>query len=71
MIGLECDGFRLFLDRREPLGPMLEFFVADVEAAKQAIVAAGGALLEEDPSIPRLYVRDQFGLIYNLAKAPG
>jgi predicted enzyme related to lactoylglutathione lyase len=68
MIGLEAGGVRLFLDRREPMGPVLEFFVDDVEAAKSAVVAAGGAVLEENASIPRVYVRDRFGLIYNLAK---
>lgn len=71
MIGLEADGFRVFLDRRAPLGPILEFFVADVQASKLAIIADGGVLLEEDSSIPRVYVRDRFGLIYNLARGPG
>jgi catechol 2,3-dioxygenase-like lactoylglutathione lyase family enzyme len=28
MVGLEAGGFRLFLDRREPMGPVLEFFVS-------------------------------------------
>lgn len=70
MIGLEADGFRLYLDRREPRGPILEFFVPDVQAAKAAILADGGELVEEDPSVPRVYVRDRFGLLYNLSKHP-
>lgn len=68
MIGLDAGGFQLFLDRRAPMGPVLEFFVDDVEATKAAIVVAGGAVLEENPAIPRTYVRDPFGLIYNLSK---
>jgi len=69
MIGLECGGLRLFLDRRQSLGPVLEFFSPDVESAKRALVEAGAVVIEETPSLPRLYLRDQFGLIYNLAKA--
>jgi hypothetical protein len=39
-----------------------------VDVAKRAIVAAGGAVLKENPAVPRVYVRDPFGLIYNITK---
>jgi catechol 2,3-dioxygenase-like lactoylglutathione lyase family enzyme len=70
MIGLEADGFRLFLDRAPAYGPVLEFQVDDLEAAKRALIEAGGAIDEENPAIPRCYVTDPFGLTYNLAQRP-
>jgi hypothetical protein len=37
-----------------------------VEAAKNKLLANGCALLEEDPNLPRCYLRDRFGLIFNI-----
>lgn len=71
MIGLEADGFRLFLDRAPPYGPVLELFVDDLEAAKASLVGAGARIDEEDPSIPRCYVTDPFGLTYNIVRKRG
>jgi predicted enzyme related to lactoylglutathione lyase len=71
MIGLEADGFRLFLDRAAAYGPVLEFFVDDLAAAKQALIAAGARIDQDDPSIPRCYVTDRFGLTFNIAQRPG
>jgi hypothetical protein len=68
MIGLEAGGFRLFLDRVPTYGPVLEYFVDDLEAAKQALVAEGARIDQDDPSIPRCYVTDRFGLTYNIAE---
>ena len=36
MVGIETGAFRLFLDPAPPLGPVLEFLVDDVQAAKAA-----------------------------------
>jgi predicted enzyme related to lactoylglutathione lyase len=71
MIGLEAGGFRLFLDRAPAYGPVLEFFVDDLAAAKRALVAAGARIDQDDPSIPRCYVTDPFGLTYNIAQKRG
>jgi catechol 2,3-dioxygenase-like lactoylglutathione lyase family enzyme len=68
MTGLEAGGFRLFIDKAEPYGPVLEFKVDDLEAAKRELGAAGCRIENEDPSIPRCYVRDPFGLIFNIAR---
>jgi catechol 2,3-dioxygenase-like lactoylglutathione lyase family enzyme len=67
MIGLEAGGLRLFLDRAEPYGPVLEFFVEDLEAAKLRLVAAGCRIENDDPSVPRCYMRDPYGLVFNIA----
>jgi catechol 2,3-dioxygenase-like lactoylglutathione lyase family enzyme len=68
MIGLESGAFRLFLDKAEPYGPVLEFKVVDFEAAKQGLVSAGCLIENEDASVPRCYVRDPYGLIFNIAQ---
>ena len=68
MIGLEAGGLRLFVEKAEPFGPVLEFFVDDFEEAKANLVEAGCAVEIEDPSVPKCYMRDPFGLIFNLAR---
>jgi catechol 2,3-dioxygenase-like lactoylglutathione lyase family enzyme len=70
IVGLESGAFRLFLDKAEPYGPVLEFKVDDFEAAKERLVAAGCRIENEDPSVPRCYVRDPYGLIFNIAQKP-
>jgi catechol 2,3-dioxygenase-like lactoylglutathione lyase family enzyme len=70
MVGLESGAFRLFLDKAEPYGPVLEFKVDDFEAAKEGLVAAGCRIENEDPSVPRCYVHDPYGLIFNIAQKP-
>jgi catechol 2,3-dioxygenase-like lactoylglutathione lyase family enzyme len=71
MRGLETGAFRLFLDPGPPLGPVLEVLVDDLAAAKAKLLAAGCVVEQEDPAIPRCYVRDPFGLIFNLGQRSG
>jgi catechol 2,3-dioxygenase-like lactoylglutathione lyase family enzyme len=66
MIGLEAGAFRLFLDRGTPYGPVFDFYVRDLETAKADLVKAGCVIEQEDPSIPRCYLRDPFGLTFNI-----
>ncbi len=68
MIGLEGGGFRLFIEQAEPLGPVFEFFVTDLEAARAALLAKGCHIEAEDASVPKCYVRDPYGLIFNIAE---
>jgi catechol 2,3-dioxygenase-like lactoylglutathione lyase family enzyme len=68
MVGLEAGAFRLFLDKAEAYGPVLEFKVDDIEAAKRQLVAAGCRIENDDPSVPRCYIRDPYGLIFNIAQ---
>jgi catechol 2,3-dioxygenase-like lactoylglutathione lyase family enzyme len=67
--GLETGAFRLFIEPGPLPGPVLEFAVADVNATKTRLLAAGCVLDQEDPSIPSCYIRDPFGLVFNLTKA--
>jgi hypothetical protein len=40
--------------------------VPDVAAARARLVAAGCTVVEEDPRVPRCYLRDPYGLVFNL-----
>jgi hypothetical protein len=42
-------------------GPVFEFLVPELQAA-------GCQVVEEDPELPRLYLRDPYGLTFNLSQ---
>lgn len=68
LVGFETGGFRLFIDKGEAYGPVFEFYVSDLEQAKKTLLEHGCRIELEDPKVPRCYVRDPFGLIFNLAE---
>jgi catechol 2,3-dioxygenase-like lactoylglutathione lyase family enzyme len=68
MIGLEGNHINLYIEQGPPLGPVLEVTVNDVEEAKARLVKNGSVIVKDEPHVPRCYVRDPFGLIYNLTK---
>ena len=69
MVGFETGAFRLYVEKGKEHGPVFEFLVPDVEAAKQQVLDAGCTIVEEDPSLPRCYVKDPFGLVFNIGQA--
>jgi len=70
MVGFETGAFRLYVEKGKPHAPVFEFLVGDVQAEKQRLIAAGCVVVEEDPSVPRCYVRDPYGMVFNLGQAP-
>jgi len=66
LLRVETGAFRLFVESGAPHGPVFDFLVSDVQAMKAKLLAAGCVVLEEDPSVPRCYMRDPFGLVFNL-----
>lgn len=64
--GFETGGFQLFVEQGKTPGPVFEFLVPDVAAARQALLAAGCTVVEEDEQLPRLYMRDPYGLTFNI-----
>jgi len=68
MISLHGPHINMFIERGPALGPVFEVSVGDVEAAKARLVENGCVVVKDEPEFPRCYVRDPFGLIYNLAK---
>ena len=68
LISLLGDRINLFIEPGPALGPVLEVTVENVEAAKERLVMSGCTIVKDEPEFPRCYLRDPFGLIYNLTK---
>jgi predicted enzyme related to lactoylglutathione lyase len=68
MISLHGDHIHLFIEKGPTLGPVLEVTVDSVEEAKTRLVKNGCEIIKDEPDFPRCYVKDPFGLIYNLTK---
>ena len=65
-ISLHGKHINLFIEQGPALGPVLEVTVGDVEEAKLRLVKNGCAIVKDEPDFPRCYVKDPYGLIYNL-----
>ena len=68
MISLCSQHINLFIERGPALGPVLEVTVESVEQAKLRLVKQGCEIVKDEPGFPRCYVKDPFGLIYNLTR---
>ena len=66
MISLHGPHINLFIERGPALGPVLEVTVDSVEGAKARLVKNGCEVIKDEPEFPRCYIKDRFGLIYNL-----
>ncbi|HXW89122.1 MAG TPA: VOC family protein [Terriglobales bacterium] len=66
MIGLHGKHINLFIEPGPALGPVLEVTVASVADAKRRLVKSGCEIVKDEPEFPRCYVKDPYGLIYNL-----
>jgi catechol 2,3-dioxygenase-like lactoylglutathione lyase family enzyme len=66
MIGLHGRHINLFIEPGPTLGPVLEVTVGNIADAKLRLVKNGCQIVKDEPDVPRCYVRDPFGLIYNL-----
>jgi catechol 2,3-dioxygenase-like lactoylglutathione lyase family enzyme len=68
LLGFDLGDFVLYFEHGDDNGSVFEFQVTDVAEAKERMSAHGCLLLEEDPKKPRCYMRDPFGLIFNLTQ---
>ncbi len=68
LLGFDLGGFVLYFERGSDNGSVFELAVPDVAAAKERLLAQGCLLVEENPDIPRCYLRDPFGLIFNVTQ---
>ncbi len=66
LISLHSERINLFIERGPALGPVLEVTVDSVEEAKGQLLKNGCEIVKDEPDFPRCYVKDPFGLIYNL-----
>ena len=67
MIALHGKNINLFIEPGPALGPVLEVAVDDVAAAKLRLLANGCEIVKDEPDFPPCYMKDPFGLIYNLS----
>ena len=68
MIGLHGPNINLFIEPGPALGPVLEVTVKDVPEAVNRLVESGCRVVKDEPEFPRTYVKDPFGIIYNLTR---
>ena len=68
MISLHGKHINLFIERGPALGPVLEVAVASVEEAKLRLVKNGCEIVKDEPEFTRCYIKDPYGLIYNLTR---
>jgi catechol 2,3-dioxygenase-like lactoylglutathione lyase family enzyme len=66
MVSLHGRHINLFIERGPALGPVFEVTVDSVEAARLRLVKNGCGVIKDEPDFPRCYVKDPYGLIYNL-----
>ena len=66
MISLHGQNINFFIERGPALGPVFEVTVGSVEEAKLRLTKSGYEIVKDEPDFPRCYVKDPFGLIYNL-----
>ena len=66
MISLHGKHINLFIERGPALGPVLEVTVKNVQDATRRLVENGCEVVKDEPEFPRIYIKDPYGLIYNL-----
>jgi predicted enzyme related to lactoylglutathione lyase len=66
MVSLKGRNISLFIEEGPALGPVLEVTVPDVAEARKRLVENGCEIVKDEPEFPRVYLRDPFGLTYNL-----
>jgi catechol 2,3-dioxygenase-like lactoylglutathione lyase family enzyme len=66
LLGFETGSFMLYVEPGSAPGAVFEIATGDVAAAKARLLQHGCTIVEEDPSVPRCYVRDPHGLVFNL-----
>jgi predicted enzyme related to lactoylglutathione lyase len=66
MISLHGKHINLFIERGPTLGPVLEVAVKNIEETTRRLVENGCEIVKDEPEFPRIYIKDPYGLIYNL-----
>ncbi len=69
LVGFDTGAVTVYYEPGEPGEPVFDFLVDDIAATRVRLTAAGCKIIEENPAIPRVYVRDPFGLIFNIEQA--
>ena len=70
LVGFETGSICLYIEKGDDHGPVFEFLVRDIQAAKKMLTSSGCSVVEENPSTPRCYIQDPFGLVFNIGQDP-
>jgi catechol 2,3-dioxygenase-like lactoylglutathione lyase family enzyme len=68
MISIHGENINFFIERGPAHGPVFEVTVPNVRAAVAALQSKGCEVVKDEPNVPRTYVRDPYGLTYNLTE---
>jgi hypothetical protein len=71
VVGFDTGSIILYFERGEANGSVFEFEVDDLDEAKKNLLGNGCVLVEENPSLPRCYLQDRFGLLFNITQTYG
>jgi hypothetical protein len=66
LIALKGPNINLHIERGPKLGPVLEVTVENIDEAKKRLQKLGCYIIKDEPKVPRCYIQDMNGLIYNL-----
>ncbi len=66
LISIAGKNINMYIERGPALGPVLEVTIGNVAEARERLIQNGCIVLKDEPEFPRCYVRDPYGLIYNL-----
>jgi catechol 2,3-dioxygenase-like lactoylglutathione lyase family enzyme len=66
----ETGHIRLFLDEGEPMPPIMELIVPDLEAARIELEANGCKVIRWEGKGKPCYIKDPFGFLFNLYEEP-
>lgn len=69
VLGFETGSFCLYVEKGSQPGPVFDFLVPDMRETKDRLVAAGCTIIDENPAVPRCYLKDPFGLVFNIEQA--
>lgn len=69
-IELDASPIRLFIDQGPPLGPIMEIVVDDLETARVELLAHGCTEVRWDGRGKPCYLRDPFGICFNVWEDP-
>jgi catechol 2,3-dioxygenase-like lactoylglutathione lyase family enzyme len=68
MVGFDAGSFRLYVERGTAHGPTFDFLTPDIQSTKKRLLRAGCVVVEEDSTVPRCYLRDPFGFVFNIGE---
>ncbi|MFZ1049386.1 MAG: VOC family protein [Candidatus Sulfotelmatobacter sp.] len=68
MVSLHGKNINFFIERGPALGPVFEVTVESVQEAKTRLKKKGCQIVKDEPKFPRCYIKDPYGLIYNLTE---